>query len=128
MSFSFGIGANGQAFYKGTAFPLITEVDCEFPKKAQEMMVKGLKHGISLAQQGKEYKEQMDLMESTLCDIAKGQMITQNHINTWCKKMGTDEDTLMDIWYMNVIALEKLKVIKSDNMNGMLYMFEKSRK
>jgi len=118
---------NGLAFYNGTAFPIVSTSDMSFPKMSYAMIVLGLRDGVSLQQQGKDYKQQMDHMEGELCKITKGEMIKQCHINKWCKGLGQTEDELMFLWYLNVIALEKLKVIKNDNMNGMMYINENVR-
>ena len=113
---------NGLAFYNGTAFPFIASGNREFPKLANQMLVDGLKAGISLQQQGEDYKKQMDLLEATLNTISGGEMVSQSHINRWATQIGRDEDYLMYVWYMDVIALEKLKIIKNDEKNGMMYL------
>ena len=104
---------NGLAFYNGTSCPLQPQSDMHYPDVAQEMMVDGLKSGLTLKEQGDIYKEQMDVMESRLNIISDGKMVTQKHIDEWCEHNHLDEDTMMSLWYINVISLEKLKVIKT---------------
>jgi len=113
---------NGLAYYNGTAFPVVSSADMDFIKQTNDMIVAGLKNGVSLKQQGIDYKEQMDLLESTLNRLSNGNMVTPNIVNNFCEYFGKTEGELFVIWYMNVIALEKLKVIKNDRMNGMMYM------
>ena len=113
---------NGLAYYNGTAYPVVRQGLVNFKKLTNDMIVAGLKNGVSLKQQGIDYKKQMDLMERTLNRLSNGNMITQMVVDNFCKYFEKDEDELFVIWYMNVIALEKLKVIKNDHMNGMLYM------
>tara|TARA_R110002110_G_scaffold385516_1_gene597122 strand:+ start:133 stop:585 length:453 start_codon:yes stop_codon:yes gene_type:complete len=113
---------NGLAFYNGTAYPNVCMIDCDFPKAANDMIVSGLKMGVSLKQQGIDYKKQMDLLEGTLNRLSNGKQITKEVITKFCEYFEQDESLLMSCWYMDVIALEKLKVIKNDNFNGMSYV------
>ena len=113
---------NGLAFYNGTAYPTVCMYDMDFPKEANDMIVSGLKMGVSLKQQGIDYKTQMDLLEGTLNRLSNGKPVTKEVITKFCEYFERDESLLMAIWYMDVIALEKLKVIKNDNMNGMSYV------
>lgn len=113
---------NGLAFYNGTAYPNVPMHDCDFQKAANDMLVLGLKMGVSLKQQGIDYKKQMDLLEGTLNRLSNGKQITHKVIKKFCEYFEKEEDYLINVWYMDVIALEKLKVIKNDNFNGMSYM------
>ena len=54
---------NGLAYYNGTACPFISMADMDFIKNTNDMIVLGLKMGVSLKQQGIDYKKQMDFME-----------------------------------------------------------------
>ena len=110
-------------FYNGTAFhQMVDAPDLEekMIKNANEMIVLGLKHGVSLEEQKKDYKEQLDLMEQTLCDTAQGKMMDADTIDRAAKKMCISIDTFYSMWCLNICALLKMKVIKNDNDNGML--------
>ena len=113
---------NGLAYYNGTACPFISMVDMDFIKNTNDMIVLGLKMGVSLKQQGIDYKNQMDLMEDTLNRLSNGKELTKKVLKKFCEYFEKRQSELCIVWYMNVIALEKLKVIKNDNMNGMTYM------
>ena len=110
-------------FYNGTAFPQMVDapdLEEKMIKNANEMIVLGLKHGVSLEEQKKDYKEQLDLMEQTLCDTAQGKMMDADTIDRASKKMCISIDTFYSMWCLNICALLKMKVIKNDNDNGML--------
>ena len=110
-------------FYKGTTFPKI--VDIPYLEKimfqgADVMIARGLRMGVSMEEQKKDYKEQLDLMEQTLCDTAQGKMMDADTIDRAAKKMCISIDTFYSMWCLNICALLKMKVIKNDNDNGML--------
>ena len=110
-------------FYNGTAFPQMVDapdLEEKMIKNANEMIVLGLKHGVSLEEQKNDYKEQLDLMEQTLCDTAQGKMMDADTIDRAAKKMCISIDTFYSMWCLNICALLKMKVIKNDNDNGML--------
>ena len=113
---------NGFAFYNGSACPIVLRYEVGFPQLANDMLESGLRMGISLKQQGINYKKQMDLLESTLTRLCDGKGYTQEIVDKFCDYFEKGEAELMSVWYMDVIALEKLKVIKNDNRNGMLYV------
>ena len=61
-------------FYKGTTFPKIVDMpDLEkiMFQGADVMIARGLRMGVSMEEQKKDYKEQLDLMEQTFCDISQ---------------------------------------------------------
>ena len=78
-------------FYKGTAFPQIVDLpDLEkmMFKHANEMIVQGLCMGVSMEKQKKNYKEQLDVMEQTFCDIAQGKMMDDKVIEKAAECLG----------------------------------------
>ena len=117
-------------FYKGTAFPLgiIGKNICKdlFMKTANIMIVAGLQNGHSIEEQKVHYKKQLDKMESELCKLSGGKRLnnkqTKSVIDTLSKRMNMSIDAISTLWYLNVSALLKLKVIEDDNMNGFITM------
>ena len=111
-------------FYNGTAFPQMVDapdLEEKMIKNANEMIVLGLKHGVSLEEQKKDYKEQLDLMEQTLCDTAQGKMMDDASIDrAWVILGLKDRQHFYNLWCLDVCALLKMKVIKNDNENGIL--------
>jgi len=90
-------------------------------ENAKEMIVLGMKHGVSMEQQKKDYKDQMDLMEKTLFDEAKGKMMDKHIIKRAMRKLGiSDIEYFCSTWCLNICALLKMKVIENDENNGML--------
>ena len=111
-------------FYKGTAFPQVVDapnLEAEMMKNATEMIVLGLKHGVSMEQQKKDYKEQLDLMEQRLCDEARNKIMDEGVIDRAMVSLGIESrDYFYSTWCLNICALLKMKVIKDDNENGIL--------
>lgn len=107
-------GFMAMAFYKGTACPLIiyNEKDMnEIINMSHEMIKNGLIYGHSLEEQIVDYINQLRYMVNLLAEE---------------EKKGNDKQPLdlemLPIYWMNVIALLKLKVIESDDMNGLQVM------
>ena len=104
-------------FYKGSTFPVLiggnTISACT--KTANDMIIMGLRCGISINEQIKDYTSQLDTIEGLLfkyCNRnAKG-------IKKVCKELKKTDDELQALWSLNICALLKLKVIENDNMNG----------
>ena len=111
-------------FYKGTAFPQVVDnphLEAKMMESATEMIVLGLKHGVSMEQQKKDYKEQLDAMEQRLCDFAKNKIMDESVIDRAMVSLGIESrDHFYSAWCLNVCALLKMKVIKDDNENGIL--------
>jgi hypothetical protein len=119
-------------YYKGTTYPLLIDApnlqETMF-NQAHEMIVRSLKDGLSLEQQKKHYKENLDLWEQTLCDEAKEELINEAVINRAIVKLGfSDRHYFMALWCLNICALLKLKVIKNDNNNGVLCIIPQNKK
>ena len=114
-------------FYKGTTFPVIVGGN-EFPKKIEnfsvEMIITGMKQGVSREQQIKDYTYQLNIVEQTMCDIQRdfGEPITDadttKGLTELCKRMGQTQDYLMTMWCLNISALLVMKALKQDDFNG----------
>ena len=115
---------NGLAYYKGTALPNVPTEDLDFQTQSNDMIALGLQRGVSLKQQGIHYKNQLDLMQSTLCRYACGLQIKPWVFEKVCEHFKMEEQELIRVWYLNVIALDNLNIIKSDDdiINGIIYM------
>lgn len=118
-------------FYKKTMFPQVVDapdVAEKFTKTANEMIVNGLKHGVSMEQQKEEYISQLDLMEEALTSTAGGGEMDGETIGRAMVMLGeaglqmTDLQRFYNIWCLNICALLKMKAIKNDNDNGILKM------
>ena len=111
-------------FYNGTAFPQVVDapdVEQMFHKNANEMILRGIRGGLGMEQQKKEYKEQLDLMEQTLVDTVQGKMMDGASIDrAWVILGLKDRQHFYTLWCLNICALLKMKVIKNDNENGVL--------
>ena len=110
-------------FYKGTAFPTLIHTPTpvkDMRERANEMIILGMKHGVTLDEQKKDYFEQLDLIEKTLCETSKQGRIDEKTIKNACKLLGEDKDRVYITWCLNICALLKLKAIKDDNMNGIV--------
>ena len=77
----------------------------------------GLKHGVSLKQQKKDYKEQLDTMEGLLFKYSKHNT-TEVGLKKMSKELNLPLNVIYTFWVNNISALLKMKVIKNDNMNG----------
>ena len=106
-------------FYKGTAFPISTPNNLQEDKKSvEEMILLGLKHGISLKEQIKEYKQQLDLIEESIyknCNPSSAKGLKKME-----QQFGKSIPSLMATWILNIIALLRLKAITNDNDNGIV--------
>ena len=116
-------------FYKGTPFPQVAsdrnagEVSM---KKAGEMIVLGLKHVVSLEQQKKDYKEQLDMMEERL---SVNEINDESVVNRAMLSLGLESrDIFYSAWVLNICALLKMNVIKNDENNGVLNCLLKERR
>ena len=110
-------------FYKGTAFPTLIHTANpvkDMRERANEMIILGMKHGITLDEQKKDYFEQLDLIEETLCETSNKGRIDEKTIKRACKLLGEDTDSVYITWCLNICALLKLKAIKDDEMNGIV--------
>ncbi len=115
-------------YYKGTTFPQYLEgenIAEDMKKYANEMIVEGLRNNVSLEEQKKDYKEQLDMIEGVMCEII-GNKSTQKkkecekYCNEIAEYLEQDIDDINSLWMLNICALLKLKVIEDDNMNGIL--------
>ena len=124
-------------FYKGTTFPVgTTEVgkrQYEFSKSITkgsiEMIMAGLKDGISREEQIKDYLEQLNKIEGEMCKIEKEDekrwmRQTQKCLNILCERLGMGQDQMMTMWCLNINALIVMKALKNDNDNGVLFQCE----
>lgn len=94
-------------FYKGTMGPMriFSEEGLDMMYNLSNDMIKeGLKHGFSLKEQGEDYKNQLDVLENKLYN---SETLDQ-------------EESLL--YWLNVLALIKLKIISNDDMNGINVM------
>ncbi len=112
-------------FYKGTQFPiaLVGENTAqEIIKNANEMIIMGLRMNISLEEQKKDYKEQLDMIEQKLFDIGSTQNKSKikKGLTNIAKYLNSTIDDIHSMWMLNVCALLKMKVIENDNMNGLM--------
>lgn len=107
-------GFMAMAFYKGTACPLIIYNEKhmnDIINMSHKMIKNGLIYGHSLEEQIVDYINQLSYMEKLLCEEHK----------KGNDKQPLDEE-MLPIYWMNVIALLKLKVLKNDDMNGLQVM------
>jgi hypothetical protein len=104
-------------FYNGTAFPIAIQSNLEEQKKqVEEMIMLGLKTGVSLKEQIKDYKEQLDKIEACLykhCNPSSAKGLKKVE-----QELGRNEDSILAIWQINILALLRLKAIKDDDNNG----------
>jgi hypothetical protein len=93
-------------------------------KDSIKMIIMGLNHCVSKEQQIKDYTEQLNIIEQTMCDIQMefGEPITEadtkKEIAELCKRFGQTQDQLMVMWCLNISALLVMKVLKQDDLNG----------
>ena len=108
-------------FYKGSAFPMITDISYDTAmKSAKDMIVLGLRFGVSMEQQSNDYKEQLDLIERVLYQYSGH--YTKKNMKKIFKELGIDEDQTYAIWYLNICALLIMKKIPNNNNYGTLIM------
>mgnify|MGYP003654517251 CR=1 FL=1 len=115
-------------YYKGTAFPIILEdenVAETMMDTAKEMITLGVRNNISLNQQKKDYKEQLDLIEGKIFEIIGNKSISNKeelykYLEIIAEHFGESIPSLQSLWTLDICALLKLKVIENDNMNGIL--------
>jgi hypothetical protein len=93
------------AFYKGTPMDVLCNFDTieewnNFRKMLESCITSGLKNGVSLKEQEKDYLEQLDIIE---INCNRGHTPTEEEQMTYC---------------MNIACLIKMKKLKDDNMNG----------
>ena len=106
-------------FYKGTAWPQYPSLPVkEAMEKGKQMLVLGLKNGLSLEAQAEIYKSQLDIIEGTMVKYANP--TTEKGMNKVASIINRDLDFIGAIWIANVCALLHLKKIQNDNMNGYL--------
>ena len=110
-------------FWRGTPFPQTIKCNPEeWQQSATDMIKLGLQHDVSLAQQIEGYTEQLNGMESWMCKQPQGLGLesTKKILKKMQTEFGMSVGELQSLWYLNVFALLKLKVIENDNDNGML--------
>ena len=122
-----------RAFYKGTSletFVIPEKIDAFYKaivKNVETQIRRFLEQGMSLAEIGAIIKEQLDMMEETLCTTCPGVGEDQN---AWLEKategMKVSGDQLLVAWFLCVATLLKLKVIENDDMNGWHFIREVS--
>ena len=109
-------------FYKGTAFPTIYTIrqgNYEvFRKHAMEMIMLGLKHGVSREVQIVDYITQLDIIEGRLREFCNPSSV--EGMKRMAKSLNTDEQELYSTWTLDILALMILGVLKDDNNNGVL--------
>ena len=106
-------------FYKGTAWPQYPTLPVkEAMEIGKQMLVLGLKNGLSLEAQAEIYKSQLDIIEGTMVKYANP--TTEKGMNKVASIINRDLDFIGAIWIANVCALLHLKKIQNDNMNGYL--------
>ena len=128
------------AFYKGTPFPFTFGMDLkdwtECKKSWDECIVVGLRCGVCLKTQIKDYFEQLNQIESFLqewygekrnkekkkCKTNDPVVMTaglQKQLKKDIKeRFGQNYDTIQAIWYMNIHMLMKMKQLEDNNDNG----------
>lgn len=113
---------NGLSYFNGTPCPIISNNKIPFESIAMDIIKAGLKE-YSLNQLKDIHFKQMEDMESSLSNICKKDkgLTTKKNIKKWLKENNASEGRTEMLWYTNVYILLKLKVIKNDNMNGMIF-------
>ena len=123
-----------RAFYKGTSIqcPYVDTDDFMkvIHKGSNHVMVESLKADCSLETQKKMYIKQLDAIEEALCKYqgihGLGNKMKGNDVWKWLDEVGrlsglnVSGKTLIMLWFMNIAALLKLKVIENDDKNGWL--------
>jgi len=110
-------------FYKGTSLQFPYEQRDELIALWESTIVCGLRCGVSIEQQKKNCKEDLDELEEWIVGMVGGKEYDNNDIQ---KKIGKkDFKLLLNKWGLNVVCGLKLKVINNDNMNGHQFISEK---
>jgi hypothetical protein len=114
-----------QLFYNGTALVFPYERQTELIALWESTIIAGLRSGVSIEQQKKECKEDLDEMEKWICDIMGNE---KGYTNADVEKNIGKKDycRLLNKWGLNVVCGLKLKVIVNDDKNGHLFMCVKS--
>jgi hypothetical protein len=112
-------------FYKGTAFPIWVSSKPkgkapteEFRKLAMEMILLGLRQGISREMQIVDYKTQLDVMEQGFYKVCNPTSV--EGLKRMVQRFGMSEDELYSMWVLNILALMIMGALKEDNDNGLL--------
>jgi hypothetical protein len=109
------------AFWKGTtlgAFGMVGGVD-KLKEMAVEMIVAGIRAGISKKQQIEDYKNQLDHIEGILCIDG---VVKPKTVKKIAKNMNMTTDALTALWAVNIMALLTLKVIQDDENYGFMVL------
>ena len=83
-------------FYKGTAHPQVIDapdVEESLMKQANEMILLGMRQGVSMKQQKADYIEQLDMMEQALFKAANGKPLNEKATLKAAKIVGQTADT-----------------------------------
>ena len=125
------MGIEIQCFYKGTPFPLALNIpNMDIFKQMKELwnecIIQGMRDGVSMPEQAKNYFEQMNKMVKWFVKWAKKQkdkMLNGSKCGKdFEKDFGMDLTHGQSIWYMDVYMLMKMGKIVDDEMNGWLMM------
>lgn len=112
---------NGLAYFNGTACPIVYNELVDYKSMANDIIKNGLKSGYSIDDLKQIHLKQMVAMESLLTEICGDEPTTNDNIKKWCDTMEFSQVRVNMLWYSNVYILLKLKVIKNDENNGMLF-------
>jgi hypothetical protein len=99
-------------YYKGTACPLHLHSEDQLnqiTESAHAMIKEGLKHGDGLREQIEIYTEQLNQMENLLVQAKKKR-----------RKACPLNEQELTLYWLNVLALTKLKAIPDNDMSGLL--------
>lgn len=99
------------AFYKGTSLPMKSDAYPHVQKQAKDLLTMGLRAGVSFMEQAECYRDQLDEMESRMCEA---EVRGEDRFKTLSKKEHAR-------WCINIEALLMLKVIFNDDQNGWLF-------
>ena len=125
-----------RAFYKGTSlqapvYPNKLELFIKtIIEKGEGQILSFMRNGHSISEIKDILTEQMDIMEDGLCRTQDKSLCWKESGSDIQKdwlakaaaeiKMDGDADFFLALWFMNIAALLKLKVIENDNENGWL--------
>ena len=110
-------------FYKGTSHPQVIDapdVEEYMMKQANEMILLGMRQGVSMKQQKADYIEQLDMMEQALVTAANGGLLTKKAILKAAESVGKTTEAFYYWWCLDICARIKMKVLKDDNENGIM--------
>jgi hypothetical protein len=106
-------------FYNGSAFPAVSEMPQELMMKLSlEMIMEGVRRGVSKTEQIKDYKEQLGIIEQAL--YLHNNPSSPEGMKKIEKVLCRKEDELFAMWASGVCALLLLKAIPDDNDNGVM--------